>query len=162
MKIRCGEAKATFKKLDIILANPRISITVRKRILHYYVEPVLTYVSEAWTITKQKMKKIEATEMWFTRSMLRIPYTARVTNDKALQDSNTERNILKKIRKKQAELFGHYMRKEKLEHLIMTSKIEGRKSRGRQREKLLDSITWWLQEKFRTDVLLEIGRSGTT
>ena len=153
VKIRCGQAKATFKKLDTFLTNPRISITVRKIMLQCYVEPVLTYGSEAWTITKQIMKKIEATEMWFIRRMLRIPYTARVTNDKALQDANTERNILKKIRKKQAEFFGHYMRKEKLEHLIMTGKIEGRKSRGRQREKLLDSITRWLQEKSRTDVL---------
>ena len=86
--------------------------------------------------------------MWFIRRMLRIPYTARVTNDKALQDANTERNILKKIRKKQAEFFGHYMRKEKLEHLIMTGTIEGRKSRGRQREK-----SPGLQEKSQTDVL---------
>ena len=153
VKIRCGHAKATFKKLDTFLTNPRISITVGKRILQCYVEPFLTYGSEAWTITKQIKKKTEATEMWFIRRMLRIPYTVRVTNDKALLDANTDRNILKKIRKKQAEFFGQYMRKEKLEHLIMTGKIEGRKSSGRQREKLLDSITWWLQEKSRTDVL---------
>ena len=155
VKIRCGKAKATFKKLDTFLTNPRISITVRKRILQRYVKPVLTYGYEAWIITKQIKKKIEATEMWFVRRMLRLPFTARMTNDKALQNANTERNIFKKIGKKQIEYFGHYMRKENLEHLSMTGKTEGRKISGRQREKLLDSITRWLQEKSRTDLLLK-------
>ena len=50
--------------------------------------------------------------MWFIRRMLRIPYTVRVTNDKALQDANTENHILKQIRQKQADDFGHYIRQQ--------------------------------------------------
>ncbi|GFO06697.1 Di-n-acetylchitobiase [Plakobranchus ocellatus] len=63
-------------------------IETRKRALQCYIEPVLMYGCEAWTISKQIQNKLEATEMWFLRRMLRIPWTAKKTNERVLNEAN--------------------------------------------------------------------------
>ncbi|GFO15828.1 craniofacial development protein 2 [Plakobranchus ocellatus] len=70
---RTAQAKINFQKMKTILTNKHISIETRKRALQCYIEPVLMYGCEAWTISKQIQNKLEATEMWFLRRMLRIP-----------------------------------------------------------------------------------------
>eukprot|EP00914_Ancora_sagittata_P016495 GHVO01032816.1.p1 GENE.GHVO01032816.1~~GHVO01032816.1.p1 ORF type:complete len:146 (-),score=10.20 GHVO01032816.1:534-971(-) len=82
--------------------------------------------------------------MWFYRRALKISYEDHITNEEVLRRMGTERSLLKNIRKRQAQFFGHVMRKEKLEYLITTGKIQGHKSRGRPREKILDGISGWL------------------
>ena len=82
--------------------------------------------------------------MWFLRRMLRIPWVAKKSNEKVLKEAHTKRSLMNKIRKRQATFFGHVMRKEKMEHIVTTGMMEGKKSRGRQREKMLDGLTKWL------------------
>ncbi|GFO11604.1 hypothetical protein PoB_003810900 [Plakobranchus ocellatus] len=93
------------------------------------------YGCEAWTISKQIQNKLEATEMWFLRRMLRIPWTAKKTNE-VLNEANKRRSLVRTIRKRQANFLGHVMKRGKLEHLETAGKFEGKRSRGRQREKI--------------------------
>ena len=84
--------------------------------------------------------KIEAAEMWFFRRMLKISWTDRVSNEEVLRRVNMPRTMLKDIRRRQINFLGHAIRKEKIEHLCLTGKVEGRRPRGRQRIKYLDTI----------------------
>ncbi|GFO31777.1 condensin-2 complex subunit g2-like [Plakobranchus ocellatus] len=139
---RSGSKKARTSK---VLTNKNISIRTRRRALECYIEPILMYGCEAWTISKQTQKKLEATEMWFLRRMLRISWTAKKTNDTVLEEAHTTRLLISKIRKHQATFFGHVMRREKLENLVTTGMLEGKRSRGKQREKLIEGLTDWLK-----------------
>ena len=93
------------------------------------------------------VKKIEATEMWFYRRMLRVPWTARKTNKEILEEADAQRGLMNKIRKRQTCFIGHVIRMEGLEHLATTGKLDGRRARGRQREKIMDSVTSWIGKK---------------
>ncbi|GFO24426.1 timeless-interacting protein [Plakobranchus ocellatus] len=142
---RIAQAKTNFQKMKTVLTNKNISIRTRRRALECYIEPILMYGCEAWTISKQTQKKLEATEMWFIRRMLRISWTAKKTNDTVLEEAHTTRLLISKIRKRQATFFGHVMRREKLENLVTTGMLEGKRSRGKQREKLIEGLTDWLK-----------------
>ncbi|GFS19686.1 endonuclease-reverse transcriptase [Elysia marginata] len=72
--------------------------------------------------------------MWFFRRMLRVPWTARKTNEEVLKETETTRSLMNRIRRHQAKSVGHIMRREGLENLVTTGRMEGKKSRGRQRE----------------------------
>ncbi|GFO17488.1 hypothetical protein PoB_004399300 [Plakobranchus ocellatus] len=130
--------------MKTILTNKHISIETRKRALQCYIEPVLMYGCEAWTISKQIKDKLEATEIWFLRRILRIPWTAKKTNERVLNEANKRKSLVRTIRKRQTTFLGHIMRREKLEYLITTGKLEGKRSRGRQREKITDGLATWL------------------
>ena len=69
--------------------------------------------------------------------MMRISWTAKKSNESVLKDANLERSLIKTIRKRQLTFLGHICRHKGLEHLSITGKIEGKRSRGRQRKKLL-------------------------
>ncbi|GFO35692.1 endonuclease-reverse transcriptase [Plakobranchus ocellatus] len=72
------------------------------------------------------------------RRMLRIPWTAKKTNERVLNEANKRRSLVRTIRKRQATFRDHVMRRGKLEHLVTTGKFEGKRSRGRQREEIMD------------------------
>ncbi|GFO05088.1 endonuclease-reverse transcriptase [Plakobranchus ocellatus] len=82
--------------------------------------------------------------MWFFRRMLRVPWTARKTNEEVLKETESTRSLMSRIRRRQAKFVGHIMRREGLENLVITGRMEGKKSRGRQREKMLDGMTSWM------------------
>ena len=82
---RIGMAKTAFAKLKSVLTNLSVGIGTRVRILRCYVWATLTYGCEAWTIRKDLEKRLEAAEMYFYRRMMRIPWTARVTNVEVLR-----------------------------------------------------------------------------
>ncbi|GFR80492.1 endonuclease-reverse transcriptase [Elysia marginata] len=93
----------------------------------------------------ERMKSsLEATEMWFLRRMMRIPWTAKKTNEEILTDAQTTRQLMTKIRKRQAEFVGHVRRRNQLENLVTTGKFDGKRGRGRPREKMLDSLADWM------------------
>ncbi|GFO41308.1 UDP-glucuronosyltransferase 2a1-like [Plakobranchus ocellatus] len=114
------------------------------------------YGCEAWTISKQIQNKLEATEMWFLRRMLRIPWTAKKTNEKVLNEANKRRSLGRTITKRHATFLGHVMRRGKLEHLVTTGKFEGERSRGRQREKIMDGLATWLGPGKVSDILAAV------
>ena len=89
-------------------------------------------------------KKLEAVEMWFLRRMMKISWMAKKSNDTVLKEAHTSRALVNKIRTRQTTFFGHVMRREKLEHLITTGMMEGKRSRRKQREKMTDGLVKWL------------------
>ena len=96
-------------------------------------------------MNKQLEKSIEATEMWFLRRMMRIQRTEKRTNEDILRNAAHTRQLLNNTHKRKAKFIGHVLRKEKLKHLITTGKLDGRRGRGRQREKILDKLTRWMR-----------------
>ena len=144
IKRRMAQAKASFQNMKSILTNKRLSLGVRKRVLQCYIEPILLYGCEAWSMTKQTSTSIEAMEMWFLRRMLRVSWTEKITNLEIINTASSTRKLMNNIKRRQAECLGHVMRKGKLEHLLTTGKIEGKRSRGRQRIKIQDGIAAWL------------------
>ena len=78
-----------------------------------------------------------------TRVLLKVTWYSHTTNDDVLRRAGCEKSLLVTIRKRQLEFFGHVMRKEGLEELFITGKIEGRRDRGRQRLTYLDSMAKW-------------------
>ena len=72
-----------------------------------------------------------AVEMWFLRKMQRIPWTARKTNEQVLQETNEDRKLIREIRRRQSTFFGHVMRRNGLENLVTTGKIEGEQTKGK-------------------------------
>ncbi|GFN90312.1 hypothetical protein PoB_001681800 [Plakobranchus ocellatus] len=71
-------------------------------------------------------------------------WTAKKTNERVLNEANKRRSLVRTIRKCQATFLGHLMRREKLEHLVRTGKLEGKRSSGSQREKIMDGLAKWL------------------
>ena len=135
-----GIAESAFTSLENVLKSRDIKLQLRLRVLKCYVWSTLLYGSETWTFTSDLMKQLEATDMWFLRIMLRIPYTDRVTNEKVLRRANLDRTMMKDIVKRKMEFFGHVIRKEECENLVVTGFIEGKRARGRQRETYLQKI----------------------
>ena len=150
---RIGQAKTAFQRMRNILANTSLSMNVRKRVLKCYIEPILLYGSESWTIGKSAQKSLEAAEMWFIRRMLRIPWTAKITNEECMRRAGETKNLVKKIRERQCTFIGHAMRRGGIENIITTGKIEGRRSRGRPREMILDSLTGWCERRSPTELM---------
>ena len=147
IKRRMAQAKASFQNMKSILTNKRMSLGVRKRVLQCYIEPILLYGCESWSMTKQTLTSIEAIEMWFLRRMLRVSWTEKTekrTNLEILNTARSTRKLISNVKRRQAEFISHVMRKGKLEHLLTTGKIEGKRSRGRLRIKIQDGIAAWL------------------
>lgn len=140
IKTRIGIAKTAFGKMKKILTNINMNIDLRLRLLRCYVWSTLLYGCEAWTVKKSMEKRLEAAEMWFLRRMLRIPWTARVTNEEVMRRAGVERRLLKTIRKKQLNFIGHIMRADGLERNCLLGRVEGTRSRGRQRIKYMDAL----------------------
>ena len=81
--------------------------------------------------------------MWFIRRMMRISWTEKRSNESVLKDANLGRSLIKTIRQRQLQFFGHICRHKGLEHLAITGKIEGKCSRGRQRITFIESLNSW-------------------
>ena len=97
---------------------------------------------ESWTIKKAEHQRIDAFELWYWRRLLRVPWTARRSNQSILKEISPEYSLEGLMRKLKLQYFGHLMRRtNSLEKTLMLGRIEGRRRRGRQRIKWLDDIT---------------------
>ena len=106
------------------------------------VFPVVMYGCESWTIKKAECQRIDASELWCWRRLLRVPWTARRSNQSILKEINPEYSLEALMLKLKLQFFGHLMqRTDSFEKTLMLGKIEGRKRRGRQRMRWLDGIT---------------------
>ena len=103
-----------------------------------------TEISARIAQAKMTFQKMKTVEMWFLRRMMKISWMAMKSNDTVLKEAHTSRALVNKIRTRQTTFFGHVMRREKLEHLITTGMMEGKRSRGKQREKMTDGLVKWL------------------
>ena len=106
------------------------------------VFPVIIYGFENWTINKAEHQRIDIFELWYWRRLLRVPWTARRSNQSVLKESSPEYSLKELMLKLKLQDFGHLMqRPDSLEKTLMLGKIEGRRRRGRQRMRWLDGIT---------------------
>ena len=104
--------------------------------------PVVMYGCESWTITKAEHQIIDAFELWCWRRLLRVPWTARRSNQFILNEISPEYSLEGLMLKLERQYFGHLMRRTySLEKTLMLGNIEGRRRRGRQRMRRLDGIT---------------------
>ena len=107
--------------------------------------PVVTYGCESWTIKNAERQRIDAFELWCWRRLLRVPWTARRSNQSILKEINPEHSLKGLMLKLKLQYLGHLMWKtrcwERLEKTLMLGKIEGRRRRGQQRMRWWDSIT---------------------
>ena len=106
------------------------------------VFPVVMYGCETWTIKKAEHRRIDAFELWCWRRLLRVPWTARRSNQSILKEISPEYSLEGQMLKLKCQYFGHLMRRTDLfEKTLMLGKIEGGRRRGRQRMRCLDGIT---------------------
>ena len=106
------------------------------------VFPVVMYRCESWTIKKAKHRRTDAFELWCWRRLLRVPWTARRSNQSILKEISPGCSLEGLMLKLELQYFGHMMqRADSFEKTLMLGKIEGRRRRGRQRMRLLDGIT---------------------
>ena len=106
------------------------------------VFPVVMYGCESWIITKAEHRRIEAFELWCWRRLLRVPWTARRSNQSILKEISSGCSLEGLMLKLKLQYFGHLMRRiDSLEKTLMLGKIESRRKRGQQRMRWLDGIT---------------------
>ena len=126
---------STLKSRDIILP-PKVHVVKAT------VFPVVMYGCENWTIKKAERQRIDAFELWCWRRRLRVPWTARRSNQSILKEISPGCSLEGQMLKLKLQYFGHLMRRaDSLEKTLMLGKIEGRRRRGRQRMRWFDGIT---------------------
>ena len=127
------------KSRDITLLT-NINLPTKVRLVKAMVFPVVMYGCESWTIKKAKCWRIDALELLYWKRLLRVPWTARTSNQSILKEISPEYSLEGLMLKLQ--YFGHLMRStDSLEKTLMRAKIEGRRRRRRQRMRWLDGIT---------------------
>ena len=128
--------------LDSILKSRDITLSTKVHLVKAMAFPVVMYGCESWTIKKAEHQRIDAFELWCWRRLLRVPWTARRSNQSILKEINCEYLLEGLMLKLKLQYFGHLMwRVDSLEKTLMLGKIEGRRTRGRQRTRWLDGIT---------------------
>ena len=127
--------------LDSILKSRDITFSTKVRLVKAMVFPVVMYGCESWTI-KAEHRRIDAFELWCWRRLLRVPWTARRSNQSILKEISPEYSLEELLLKLKLQYFGHLMRRvDSLEKTLILRKIEGRRRRGRQRMRWLDGTT---------------------
>ena len=135
------ERKVT-TNLDSILKSRDITLPTNVRLIKPIVFPVVIYGCESWTVKKAECRRIDAFELWCWRRLLRVPWTARRSNQAILKEISPEYSLEELILKLKLQYFGHLMRRtDSFEKILMLGKIEGRGRRGQQRKRWLDGIT---------------------
>ena len=128
--------------LDSILKNRDITLPTKIYLIKAMVFPVFMYGCESWTIKWAEHQRIDAFELWCWRRLLRVPWTARRSNQSILKEISPEYSLEELMLKLKLQYFGHLMqRAASSEKTLMLGKTEGRRRRGWQRMRWLDGIT---------------------
>ena len=128
--------------LDRILKSRDITLPTKVRLVKAMVFPVVMYGCESWTVKKAEHRRNNAFELWCWRRLLRVPWTARRSNQSILKEISPECSLKGLILKLKLQYFGHVMqRNDSFQKILMLGKIEGRWRRGGQRMRWLDGIT---------------------
>ena len=117
--------------LDSILKRRDITLPTKVRLVKAMVFPVVMYGCESWTVKKGKHRRIDAFELWCWRKFLRVPWTARRSNQSILKETSPGCSLEGLMLKLKLQYFGHLMQRvDSLEKTLMLGKIEGRRRRG--------------------------------
>ena len=127
--------------LDSIFKSRDITLPTKVHLVKAMVFPVVMYGCEGWTVKKAEHQRIDAFELWCWRILLRVPWTARRSNQSILKEIRPEYSLEGLMLKLKLQYFGHLMRgTDSFEKTLILAKIEGRR-RGQQRMRWLDGIT---------------------
>ena len=128
--------------LGSILKSIYITLLTKVHLVKAMVFPVVMYGCESWTIKKAEHQRSDAFELWCWRRLLRVPWTARRSNQSILREISPEYSLEGLMLKLKLQYFGHLMRRaDSLENTLMLGKTEGGRRRGQQRMRWLDGIT---------------------
>ena len=128
--------------LDSILKSRDVTLLTNAHIVNTTVFPVVKYGCESWTIKKAEHRRIDAFKLWYWRRLLRVPWTARRSNQSIVKEISPGCSLEGLMLKLNLQYFGHLMRRaDSLEKTLTLGKIEGRRRRGWQRVRCLDGIT---------------------
>ena len=142
IKRRLLLGRKVMTNLDSILKTRDIILSTKVHLVKAMVFPVVMYGCESWTINKAEHRRIDAFELWCWRRLLRVPWTARRSNQSILKEISLGCSLEGLMLKLKLQSFGHLMRRaDSFEKTLMLGKIEGRRRRGRQRMRWLDGIT---------------------
>ena len=141
IKRRLLLGRKVMTNLDSILKSRDITLPTKVRLVKAMVFPVM-YGCESWTVKKAEHWRIDAFELWCWRRLLRVPWTARRSNQSILKEISPDYSLAGLMLKPKLHYFGHLIqRTDSLEKTLMLGKIEGRRRRGWQRMRSLDGIT---------------------
>ena len=137
--------KKAMTNLDSIFKNRDITFPTKVCLVKAMVFPVVMYACESWTLKKAECQRIDAFELWCWRRLLRVPWTARRSNQSILKEISPGCSLEGLMLKLKLQYFGHLMRRvDSLEKTLMLGGIGGRRRRGRQRMRwLMTSLTRW-------------------
>ena len=142
IKRRLLLGRKVMTNLDSILQSRDITLSTEVHLVKAMVFPVVMYGCESWTIKKAECRRIDAFELWCWRRLLRVPWTARRSNESILKEVSPGCSLEGLMLKLKLQYFGHLTwRTDSFEKTLMLRKIEGRRRRGRQRMRWLDGIT---------------------
>ena len=128
--------------LDSILKTRDIALSTKVGLVKAMVFPVVMYGRESWTVKKAEHRRIDAFELWCWRRLMRVPWTARRSNQSILKEISPKYSLEGLMLKLKLQYFGHLMRRvDSLEKTLMLGGIRGRGRRGRLRMRWLDGIT---------------------
>ena len=141
IKRRLLLARKAMANLDSILKSRHITLPTKVRLVKAMVFSVVMYGCESWIIRKAEHRIIDAFELWCWRRLLRVPWSARRSNQSILKQISPGCSLEGLMLKLKLQYFGHLMqRADSFEKTLMLGKIEGRRRRGRQRMRWLDGI----------------------
>ena len=140
IKKRLLLGRKVMTNLDSILKSRDITLPTKVRLVKVMVSPVVMYGCESWTVRKAEHRKIDAFELWCWRRLLRVPWTARRSNQSIIKEISPGCSLEGLMLKLKLQYFGHLMQRvDSLEKTLMLGEIGGRR-RGRQRMRWLDGI----------------------
>ena len=144
----CGHCSHEIKRCLLLARKPRqcisreIALLTKVHLDKTMVFPVVMYRCESWTIKKAECQRIDTFELWCWRRLLRVPWTARRSNQSVLKEISPDFSLEGLMLKLKLQHFGHLMwRTDSFEKILILGKIEGRRRRGQQRMRWLDGIT---------------------
>ena len=132
----------SYDNLDSILKSRDITLATKVHVVRAMVFPVVMYGCESWTVKKAECRKMDGFELWCWRRLLRVPWTARRSNQSILKEIGSEYSLEGLMLRLKLQYSVHLMqRTDSLEKTLMLGKIEGGRRQGRQRMRWLDGIT---------------------
>ena len=142
IKISLLLGRKVMTNLDSILKSRDITLPTKVHLVKAIIFPVVMYVYESWTIKKAEHRIIDVFELWCWRRLLRVPWTARRSNQSILKEISSGCSLEGLMLKLKLQYFGHLMqRTDSLQKTMVLGKTEGGRRRGRQRMRWLDGIT---------------------
>ena len=140
IKRRLLLGRKVMTNLDSILKSRDITLSTKVHLVNAMVFPVVMYGCESWTVKKAEHRRIDASELWCWRKILRVPWTARRSNQSILKEISPGCSLEGLMLKLKLQYLGHLMqRADSFEKILMLGKIEGGRRRGRQR---MASVGW--------------------